>query len=157
MTKTEEIKKYIKVNDIEAEIIEHYDQPALTCEIAAKVHEVDIGSIVKTLFIVDKKDIKNAAVIVMQGDKKLDVKKIPNIRAPRFATNDEVKKWLNAEIGGVPPLAVPPEIPIYIDSSVFDKAIVYGSAGHAGNALRIKPQELLKQPNTTVRDLSRAI
>jgi prolyl-tRNA editing enzyme YbaK/EbsC (Cys-tRNA(Pro) deacylase) len=157
MTKSEEVKQFVEENKIEAEIIEHLKSPTLTCSDAAKVHGVGVGDIIKTLFLVDAKDPENVAAVIMQGDKKLDVKKIPSMRAPRFAKNDEVKKWLNAEIGGVPPLAIPQSIPTYLDSGVLEKSIVYGSAGATDNALKISPPELTKQPNTQVINLSKMI
>jgi prolyl-tRNA editing enzyme YbaK/EbsC (Cys-tRNA(Pro) deacylase) len=156
MTKTQEVRQIVESNNLDVEITAHLKSATLTCEDAAKVHKVGVGDIIKTLFLVDKKDPDNTAIVIMQGDRKLDVKKIPKMRAPRFAKNEEVKKWLNAEIGGVPPLALPEDVPKYIDRGVFTKKLVYGSAGAPTNALKLSPQILLSQANTSVLDLSKA-
>jgi len=76
--------------------------------------------------------------------KKLALKKVS------FANPDITRELTGMELGGVTPLALPDDIPVWIDSRVMacDQIIIGG--GNRESKLLLPPDQLLKAPNTEV-------
>jgi len=68
----EKTKKFLKENNIKAELIEHKED-GLTSENAAKATGIDLNHIIKVLCFVDSKEKK--AFVIIQGNKRVDAKK----------------------------------------------------------------------------------
>ena len=134
------IKNYIEENSIDAKLIEHQGD-GLTSENAAKVHNTNLNQIVKVLLFIDKK--KNKAIIIAQGDKRINTKLIPGLKKPRIASIDELNEFLDCEPGGVPPICLPDEIPKFIDENLQTVDEVIGSGGSRFTGLKIKVKEII--------------
>lgn len=147
-----EVRKFVKENNIPTEIIEHPEADGLTSEQAAAAHGVGLESIVKTLLFVDKEE--NKAFVIIQGGRRVDTKKIPGLRKPRLARAEELREWLDAEPGAVPPIALPKEMNKFVDEGVIKQESVIGSAGNRFSGIKIKPEFIVNQPNTRVLDLA---
>ncbi len=137
-----ETKEFIKKNNIDAEIIDHTGEDALTSEGAAKVHNAEMKQIIKVLLFIDKK--KRRAIVIAQGNKRVNTKVIPDFKKARIARPEELLEILNTEPGGVPPINLPEEIPKYIDNNLKDVDVVFGSAGSRYVGIKMKVEDIIK-------------
>ncbi len=150
MTKLEKVKKFIQQNNIKAEMIEH-KQSGLTSEDAAKATGVKIEQVIKTLLFIDNK--KNLAIVICQGNRRIDTKKLSGLKKPRLATREELKEILGTQPGGTPPICLPEDIPKFIDKEVMEQEFVVGSAGSEFVGIKISPNDILKYSNARVVDV----
>jgi len=153
MSKSEEVKQFIRENSIQAEIIEH-KQSGLTSEAAAEATGIPIENIIKTLLFIDKK--KRPIIVICLGNVRVDLKKVSKIsglKKLRFARPDELKELLGTEPGGTPPICLPEEIPKFIDRIVMEKEFVAGSAGTEFTGLKIHPSDTVKFTNAKIVDI----
>lgn len=146
------VREFIEKHHIPAEIIEHPESDGLTSEQAAIAHGVGLESIIKTLLFVDNKSEK--AFIIIQGNKRVNIKRIPGLKKPRLAKAEELKEWFDVEPGGVPPINLPKEFNKFIDREVTEQEFVIGSAGSRFSGIKIKPEFIVNQPNTQVIDIA---
>ena len=89
------------------------------------------------------------------GKDKVDIKKLEKfgMKKPHLANKEELKKLLDAEPGGVPPIALPDNIRKLLDKHVMEKDFVIGSAGSEFSGLKIHPKDILKYSKAEVVDI----
>lgn len=150
---TSKVRKYINENNIEAEIFEHPGKEGLTSKQAATIHKIGTEKIVKTLFFADENG--KQVIIIIQGNKKVDPQKIPNLNKARLANPSNLRNQLGYEPGGLPPIALPENITKLVDKGVTEQNLVVGSAGSRHSGIKLKPQDIVNQPNTKVLDLAK--
>lgn len=148
----EVIKSMISSGRVKAELIEHKNLDATTSLKAALIHKLPINQIIKVLAFIDSGG--KIAIVIIQGNKKVDIKKIPNLNKPKLVTLAELKQWLKVTPGGIPPIALPANIPKFVDIGVLKQKIVIGSAGDPYTGLKIEPKIITDQPNTSILDLA---
>ncbi|MEG6585931.1 YbaK/EbsC family protein [Dendrosporobacter sp. 1207_IL3150] len=119
-----------------------FDSSTHTSQMAAETLGVEVGQIAKTLvFTADGQGV----IIVTCGDKKVDTKrlsKILGVRKVRFADAETVRELTGFLPGGVSPIGLLSDIPLYLDKSLFCYDLVYAAAGTANSSLPISPQRL---------------
>lgn len=127
-----------------------FDQSTHTAEMAAETLGVTPAQIAKTLvFLADAQPL----LVVTCGDKKINTKKLTKIlgaRKVRFADGDTVRESTGFLPGGVSPIGLSTEIPLYLDQSLWDFDIVYAAAGTANSALPVSPDRLCEITGATV-------
>ncbi len=148
-------RRFVVSAGISVEFIEHLDFDGQTSVGAALATGEGLTDIIKVLCFVDSKGSK--CFVIIQGNKKVDTKKIPGIKKPRLASSAELKSWFDAEPGAIPPVALPTEIPKYVDAGISKLPYVIGSAGSRFVGLKLGPKDIINQPNTTVLDLSQSL
>ncbi len=67
-----------------------------------------------------------------------------------FAPAEETSRLTGMAIGGVTPFALPPEVPLFIDSAVMDRPWVIVGAGSRSAKLKIEPADLVRLPGAVV-------
>ena len=149
----EEVKRFIKKFNFAVEFIEHSGVDGTTSEQAAIAHGVPIERIIKTLVFTDKSG--KAAIVIIQGNKRVDTKKIPGLKHPDLVNAETLKKLIDGKIGGVAPLALPENLPKYVDRGVMALDEVYGSGGSPFTGIKFNPEILLYLPNYLVTDLAK--
>lgn len=145
------VEKFINDRGILAEVHRHPQEDGLTSQQAAAAHRVPVEQIVKTLIFVGKKG--NKAAVIIQGHRQVDIKKIPGLKKPRLARPEELAEWLGAIPGGVAPIALPDDLPKFVDEGVTKLASVIGSAGDRFAGVKLSPKYIIDQPQTTVLNL----
>jgi prolyl-tRNA editing enzyme YbaK/EbsC (Cys-tRNA(Pro) deacylase) len=80
------------------------------------------------------------------------VRKKMGARKVSFASADETRELTGMEIGGVTPLALPAELPIWIDAAVMECEYVVLGGGNRQTKIRLDPRALLLQPSAEVVD-----
>lgn len=132
----EKIIEILKDNQINYQLLKH--EPVFTSEEAAKVRGTSIKQAAKALvFYADKMPI----MIVLPGDKKIDVKKFKKAHQAkdlRMATPKEVEELIGVKIGAVHPLGMIHGLPVYVDNSLGKNQEVVFSAGLHTRSIKMK-------------------
>jgi prolyl-tRNA editing enzyme YbaK/EbsC (Cys-tRNA(Pro) deacylase) len=93
-----------------------------------------------TIIVASKKEPKEFVACVMLAHTRLDVNKrvtkLMGVSKASFATAEEMTALTGMQVGGVTPLSLPPNVPLYIDDriSTLDWIIL----GGGGRSLKIK-------------------
>ena len=130
-----------------------FDQSTHTSELAAQALGVTPAQIAKTLvFVADAEPL----LVVTCGDKKINTKKLSKvlgIKKVRFADEQTVIDSTGFTPGGVSPIGLVNDIPLYLDKSLWEFAIVYAAAGTANSALPVSPDRLCQITGAQVIDV----
>lgn len=78
------------------------------------------------------------------------VRKKMGARKVSFASADETREITGMEIGGVTPLCLPDDLPIWIDDAVMQCEYVVLGGGNRSSKLKVDPQVLQLQPAVEV-------
>ena len=78
--------------------------------------------------------------------KKLDARKVS------FANTEETIKLTNMEIGGVTPLTLPSNLPIWIDSKIMKRDSIVLGGGNRSSKIKISPKIFNFTNNTEIVD-----
>ena len=97
-----------------------------------------------TILVKSKSGPQKFAVCVVLATHRLDVnhtiRKKLGTRKASFASAEETKEITGMEIGGVTPLALPDNLPVWIDSEVIDREYVILGGGNRISKLKVYPQ-----------------
>ena len=107
------------------------EKTARSAEDAAKSLGVELGSIVKSLvFAIDKRFV----VALLAGDHKCKEENLPRAVNLEGAVSlpgaEAVRGATGFSIGGVPPVGLPDNLPMVIDTTLKRFEVVYAAAGH---------------------------
>ena len=103
-------------------------------------------------------ELRHAACLV-QATRRLDLNRharlLVGARKASFAGADETVERTGMVPGGVTPIGLPPDLPIFVDASIMrlDRVIVGG--GGRGLKVRLTPEALRSIPNLEVVDIGR--
>lgn len=124
----QEVYQYLKQRDIAFEIVEH--EAIFNMEEASKITLPHRESEAKNLFVRDDKK-RNYYLIVVKGDKRIDLKefrKQHETRALSFASEDDLKTFLQLEPGSVTPLGIlndeEKKVKVYLDQEFMDEDLI---------------------------------
>jgi len=78
------------------------------------------------------------------------VRKKMGARKVSFASAEETREMTGMEIGGVTPLALPGDLPIWIDAAVMTREYVVLGGGNRESKIKLDPRGLLAQPSAEV-------
>ena len=78
------------------------------------------------------------------------VRKKMEARKVSFASADETREFTGMEIGGVTPLALPDDLPVWIDAAVMQCDYVVLGGGNRDSKIKADPRVLLLQPAAEV-------
>ena len=78
------------------------------------------------------------------------VRKKMGARKVSFASAEETRELTGMEIGGVTPLCLPPDLPLWIDAAVMDCEYVVLGGGNRESKIKADPNILLLQENVEV-------
>ncbi len=151
----EQVRAFFTAAGIAKEI-HTFDESTHNSELAAKSLGVAVGQIAKTiLLMVDDGPV----VVVISGDRRVDFKKVKALRGGRrvrLAGPEDVAARTGFKVGAVSPIALPAEIPVYLDASLRRFETVYPAAGETNNMFATTPAELLALSRGLEADLARA-
>jgi len=124
-------------------------------------YEVDLGISTNCLIIEAKRAERTwySACLVLASDA-ADVngviRRTLGARKTSFAPKDIALKLTGMEYGGITPIGLPEDWPIYIDESVMNQELVVIGGGLRGSKLAVRTNALLGLPNVQVLDIKRA-
>ena len=107
-----------------------------------------------TIIVASKKEPKRYCACLVLATTRLDVnhtvRRLLDVSRVSFATADETMELTGMMIGGVTLLALPPELPIYVDEGIMALDYVILGGGSRSSKLKIVPDVLRRVPNLTV-------
>jgi Cys-tRNA(Pro) deacylase len=140
MTPLERVEAFLKDHpDLSVRL---FDVSTHTSDLAAQALGVEVGQIAKSL-------VFNAGgtlvLVVTSGDQRVNTKKLAKalgVGKVRFADADTVLDETGFPVGGVSPVGLLKQLPIYLDTSLQRFTMVYAAAGTANSALPVTPERL---------------
>ena len=131
------------------------DDTARSAEEAATALGVETGAIVKTL-VFTAGDPATPVIALVAGDRQCDVKalaaSVGGTGKCKRPDADRVKAATGYAIGGVSPIGLPAELPVFIDASLFRFPVVWAAAGHPHCVFQAAPSALETLASAAVRD-----
>jgi prolyl-tRNA editing enzyme YbaK/EbsC (Cys-tRNA(Pro) deacylase) len=128
---------------------EHADT-AVFCE----RHGYPLSHSGNTLIVASKKEPKRYAACVVRADQRLDVnhavRQLMGASRLSFATAEETRELTRMAIGGVTVLALPPELPIYVDEGLMSLDYVILGSGDRLAKIKVSPEVFRRLPNVQI-------
>ena len=149
---SERVRRLLNERHIEVEVVE-MDESTRTSQMAADALGCEVAQIAKSIVFVDG----GAAVVVISGDKRVDVKRLSQIlgRKVSVADADSVRRHTGYVIGGVPPFPHNEGVKVLLDRSLGRFEEVWTAAGTPNSVMRIKVETLKRIVGTDFVDVSK--
>ena len=107
-----------------------------------------------TIIVASKKEPKQYAACLVLAHTRLDVnhavKRLMGASRVSFASAEETMALTGMQIGGVTVLALPPDLPVYVDDRIMALPWMILGAGSRAAKVKISPQVLLRLPGVQV-------
>ena len=107
-----------------------------------------------TIIVASRREPVQYSACLVKASNRLDVnravRKLMGVRKLSFATPEQTMALTGMAIGGVTPLALPHEVPIYVDEKVMQLDYVILGSGSRSSKIRVSPDALRGVPNTQV-------
>jgi prolyl-tRNA editing enzyme YbaK/EbsC (Cys-tRNA(Pro) deacylase) len=125
-------------------------------------HGYPLGHSGNTIIVVSKKEPKRYAACVVRADVRLDVnhavRRLMGASRLSFATAEETRELTGMAIGGVTVIALPSDLPIYVDAGLMSLEYVILGSGDRLAKIKISPEVFRRLPSAQiVADLTRAV
>ena len=111
--------------------------------VSARELGVDEHAVIKTLVMED--DAKRPLVVLMHGDRTVSTKNLARAIACKTVepcTPEVAQRHSGYQVGGTSPFGLRKPLPVYVESSVLDCALVYINGGRRGYLVSIDPAVL---------------
>ena len=139
----EQVRAYLKRWNRDKDIVE-MDISTATVELAAAALGVIPARIAKSISLRGSGANSGAMIIVCSGDMKIDNRKFRshfNFK-PRMLNFEEAREHTGHAIGGVCPFALPPEVEVYLDSSMKRFQTIFPACGSDNSLIELTLSEL---------------
>ena len=107
-----------------------------------------------TIIVASKKEPKKFCACLVLATTRLDVnhavRRLMDVSRVSFATAEETQALTGMMIGGVTLLALPPDLPVYVDDRIMDLDYVILGGGSRSSKIKIAPDALRKLPGFQV-------
>lgn len=117
---------------------------------------IPLENSVNTLLVKAKTGGERFAACVLLANTRLDVNRVvrKRLQARRvsFASADETRDLTGMAIGGVTPICLPPELPLWIDQRVMQAQYVILGGGNRQSKIKISPHIFDQVPATIIID-----
>ncbi len=117
---------------------------------------IPLENSVNTLLVKAKTGGERFAACVLLANTRLDVNRVVRkrleARRVSFASADETRALTGMEIGGVTPVCLPPELPLWIDQRVMEAEYVILGGGNRESKIKISPRIFEQVPSGTIID-----
>jgi prolyl-tRNA editing enzyme YbaK/EbsC (Cys-tRNA(Pro) deacylase) len=107
-----------------------------------------------TIIVASKKEPKQFCACVVKATTRLDVnhavRKLMNASRVSFATAEETQALTGMLIGGVTILALPPDVPVYVDQRLMALDWLILGGGSRSTKIKTSPEVFRRLPNTAI-------
>jgi len=107
-----------------------------------------------TIIVGSKKEPRQFAACLVLANSRLDVnhavRGLMGVSRLSFATAEDTRALTGMMIGGVTVLALPPEMPIYVDERIMALDWVILGSGSRSSKIKVSPEVLRRLPNARV-------
>ncbi|MEM7406984.1 MAG: YbaK/EbsC family protein [Pseudomonadota bacterium] len=123
-------------------------------EVFCRQYDIPLDCSANTILVVGKSGAKGYAACVLLADSRLDVNKVVRkklgVRRISFASAEETVEMTGMIIGGVTPLPLPDDVPLWVDARVMEAPYIILGGGDRATKLKISPELFHKLPNTEI-------
>ena len=148
-----EIRQILKKLDIDYRWIDVDPNFADTENFCAK-YKYPMDKSGNTILVASKRGQKRDSASIVLATTKLDVNKkvreLMQVSRLSFANSEETMEITGMLIGGVTPIGLPQNLPLYIDSKVLANDYVIIGGGSRSGKIQLNPLDLLKLPSAQV-------
>ena len=148
-----EIRQILKKLDIDYRWIDVDPNFADTENFCAK-YKYPMDKSGNTILVASKRGEKRYSASIVLAPSKLDVNKkvreLMQVSRLSFANSEETMEITGMLIGGVTPIGLPQNLPLYIDSKVLANDYVIIGGGSRSGKIQLNPLDLLKLPSAQV-------
>jgi prolyl-tRNA editing enzyme YbaK/EbsC (Cys-tRNA(Pro) deacylase) len=117
-------------------------------------YDIPLENSANTIVVASKKEPKQYCACVVKATTRLDVnhavRRLMNVSRVSFATSEETKALTGMMIGGVTVLALPADLPIYVDERLMGLEWLILGGGSRSTKVKVSPEIFRRLPNTTV-------
>lgn len=107
-----------------------------------------------TILVTSKTGEQRYVACVLLASTRLDVNRIVRkrmgVRRLSFASADETRLVTGMEIGGVTPIALPDQVPLWVDAQVMQRDYVILGGGDRSCKIKVSPTLFKHTPNTEI-------
>jgi len=147
------IRQFIESTKLEFEVMDCNPEFADTY-IFCKEYGIDLEDSVNTIVVKTKTGELKYAVCALLATTKLDINKMIRkklgARKVSFATIEETAKLTEMDIGGVTPLTLPSNLPLWVDSRVMQRNSIVLGGGNRSSKIKISPKIFQQTLNTEI-------
>ena len=119
-------------------------------------YNLPLENSVNTILVKAKSGGERFAACVLLATTRLDVNRVVrkrlDARRVSFAGADETRAITGMEIGGVTPIGLPEELPLWIDQRVMEAQFVILGGGNRSSKIKISPRIFAQVPSVTIID-----
>ena len=123
---------------------------ALFCE----HYDIPLNNSANTILVTSKSAEKKYAACVLLADSRLDVNKTVRkrlgARRISFASPEATQTVTGMSLGGVTPVALPPELPLWVDARVMHASYIILGGGSRAKKIKISPVLFTLTANTEI-------
>ena len=148
-----EIRRFLEQSEYPFEIWDCDPEMADTADFCEH-YGVSPENSANTILVKSKTGESKYAICILLATHRLDVnhtvRRKLGARKVSFASAEETREITGMEIGGVTPLALPDELPIWIDVNVMQRNYIILGGGNRTSKLKVNPQSLNLLPGVEV-------
>jgi prolyl-tRNA editing enzyme YbaK/EbsC (Cys-tRNA(Pro) deacylase) len=115
---------------------------------------VSLDHSANTIVVASKKEPKQYCACVVKATTRLDVnhtvRRLMGASKVSFASADETKAVTGMMIGGVTVLALPPDLPVYVDDRLMSLDWLILGGGNRASKIKTSPEVFRRLPNVTI-------
>jgi Cys-tRNA(Pro) deacylase len=144
---------FLEEHEVDHEIVAP-GVPMPTVPAAAAAVGVGVEQILKTLLFDDRNG--GFVVAIASGIGRVDRARLAAVTGSeklRVADAADVLRITGYPAGGVAPLALPPHLPVIVDTAVMTLPVAWGGAGREELLLRVAPTDVVRLNNATVAEI----
>ena len=147
------IRQFLEITELKFEIIDCNPELADT-KIFCKEYGINLEDSVNAILVKTKTGELKYALCALLATTRLDInnliKKKLDARKVSFADSEETIKITKMSIGGVTPLTLPSNLPLWIDSKVMLRDLIILGGGNRSSKIKISPTIFNFTPNTEI-------
>ena len=147
------IRKFLESTKLDFEIMDCESDLADT-NIFCKKYGIKLEDSANTILVKSKTGELKYAACVLLATTKLDtnktIRKKLNTHKASFASIEESEKLTNMQIGGITPIELPKNLPLWVDSRVIQRKIIGLGGGNRASKIKISPNIFKFITNTEI-------
>jgi len=137
------IHGFLDASGVEYEVMDCDPELADTVVFCER-YGIPLDKSVNTILVKAKTGGERFAACVLLADSRLDVNRVVRkrleARRVSFASADETRELTGMEIGGVTPICLPEDLPLWIDNRVMQADYIILGGGNRSSKIKISPR-----------------
>jgi len=153
MSSVQRVRAFLQAQGLDV-AVQELDKSTRTAPLAAAAVGCPVGAIVKSLlFLADDRPV----LVLVAGDQRAAPAKIAALMGASHATiadAETARRVTGYAIGGVPPVAHDPPLPVFMDRHLLAQATIWAAAGAPNALFAVAPTDLLRLSGARVADVT---